>query len=243
MTIKAITTDFWDTIAFYPFTEEIFDERVDHAYGIFRKYDITFETAKMLMKSIYEHFENIWHNHNRTPTTPEMFRRIEDVVGYRFSKNDFSELVEFNEKLIPEKYFHVSSATAEAIRHLSGKFKIVIISDTGFEPGREIRNTLDRAGLLKFFHYCVFSDETGYSKPDERAFRLASEKTGCRPEEMIHIGDRENKDISGARASGMKTLLFTGFRNDDKKDTTADFTAENWQEVIELIDKVKDNAL
>lgn len=238
MTIKAVATDFWDTITLYPFTEEIFDERVEHSYNIFRKYDITFETSKMLMRSIYEHFENIWHNHKRTPTTAEMFRHIESLIGYNFEPDHFTELVSFNEKLIPDKYFKINDDVAEAIRTLSERFKLIIISDTGFEPGSEIRNALHRSGLIKFFHYGVFSDETGYSKPDERAFMLASEKAGCRPEEMIHIGDRENKDISGAKAVGMKTVLFTGFRDEDKNITTADYTAGNWGEIINLLKQV-----
>jgi len=172
-----------------------------------------------------------------------MFKYIENIIGYSFDKNDFTELVEYNEKLIPEKYFTVPEDVVESLRALSSRFRIIIISDTGFEPGREIRNALERSGLLNLFHYGVFSDETGYSKPDERAFRLAAEKAGCVPEEMIHIGDRENKDISGAKAAGMKTLLFTGFRADDKDMTTADFTASNWGEIIKLITQVSENGV
>lgn len=235
LNIKAVTVDFWDTIAPYPFTEEIFQERVEHSSRIFGKYDITFETSEKLMRSIYDHFEDIWHNHRRTPTTPEMFRHIEKIIGTAFDEQDFSELVSFNESLITEKYFDLRADIADSIRKLSEKYKIIIISDTGFEPGRELRKALDKNDLLDRFHYGVFSDETGYSKPDERAFRLASEKAGCRTDEMVHIGDREDKDILGARSSGMHSILFTGFRNDDREITTADFTADNWQEVTELI--------
>lgn len=235
LNIKAVTVDFWDTIAPYPFTEEIFQERVEHSSRIFGKYDITFETSEKLMRSIYDHFEDIWHNHRRTPTTPEMFRHIEKIIGTAFDEQDFSELVSFNESLITEKYFDLRADVADSIRKLSEKYKIIIISDTGFEPGRELRKALDKNDLLDRFHYGVFSDETGYSKPDERAFRLASEKAGCRTDEMVHIGDREDKDILGARSSGMHSILFTGFRNDDAERTTAEFVAETWTELVDII--------
>jgi FMN phosphatase YigB (HAD superfamily) len=52
---------------------------------------------------------------------------------------------------------------------------------------------------------------------------------------MIHIGDRENKDIAGARSFGMQAVLFTGFRDDDLKITTADFTAGSWKEILNLL--------
>jgi HAD superfamily hydrolase (TIGR01549 family) len=235
MKLKALTLDFWDTIAPYPFTEEIFLERVEHSFRIFKNYDISMETSKMLMRSIYEHFEDIWHNEQRTPTTPEMFRFMEKLVSLELDKEHFDELVSYNEKLIPEKYFVLEEETAEAIRKLSGMYKLAIISDTGFEPGREIRNALLSHGLLDCFTYTVFSDETGYSKPDGRAFRLAAEKTGCGFSEMAHIGDREAKDISGAKSCGMKTILFTGLRDEDKKDTSADFTAGSWIEILKIL--------
>ncbi len=234
--VKAISVDFWDTISLYPFTQEIFEERVSHSYGIFRKYDVSEGTSRMLMRSVYDHFEDIWHNHRRTPTTPEMFRHIEKLVGYELRSDDFNTLVEFNEKLITEKYFKIESGIEKALRKLSGKYKLVIISDTGFEPGREIRNALKKLNMLDIFSYAVFSDETGYSKPDIRAFFLAAEKAGCRTDEMVHIGDRESKDISGARDSGMKAILYTGFRSEDEKDTTADVTVSSWEEILNLLD-------
>ncbi|HXK49392.1 MAG TPA: HAD family hydrolase [Clostridiales bacterium] len=243
MKIKAVTVDFWDTIAPYPFTEEIFQERVEHSSRIFGKYDITFDTSEKLMRSIYDHFEDIWHNHRRTPTTPEMFRHIEKLTGVEFDENDFSELVSYNESLITKKYFDLRPEIADSIRKLSEKYKMIIISDTGFEPGRELRKALEKNDLLDRFCYGVFSDETGFSKPDERAFKLASEKAGCRTEQMVHIGDREDKDIIGARSSGMHSILFTGFRNDDSELTTADFTANSWREVTDLISRAADDAL
>ena len=52
---------------------------------------------------------------------------------------------------------------------------------------------------------------------------------------MIHIGDREAKDIEGARSAGMKSILFTGFRDDDLKGTKADFTASDWNEILSIL--------
>lgn len=235
MDYKTVTLDFWDTLAFYPMTDEIFMERVDHASEIFREYDISYETSVMLMRSIYENFENIWHNESRTPTTPESFRFVEKILGYEFKKSHFNELVRYNEQLITEKYFIMTDPASDAVKKLSEKYKLVIISDTGFEPGNEIRNALKRHDLLKNISYGVFSDETGFSKPDKRAFQKASEITGSKFSEMIHIGDREAKDIIGAKSVGMSAILFTGFRDADKNATTADHIAGTWEEILKLL--------
>jgi len=235
MKYKAVTIDFWDTLAFYPMTDEIFTERVEHASQIFNKYDISYETSTMLMRSIYENFEKIWHNECRTPTTPESFRFVENIVGYKFDDEHFNELVAFNEQLITGKYFNLKDSVTDAVKKLSEKYNIIIISDTGFEPGREIRNALKRYDLLEKIRYGVFSDETGFSKPDKRAFSKAAEHAGCVFSEMIHIGDREAKDIIGAKSAGMDAILFTGFRDTDKNSTTADHVAGTWDEVTDIL--------
>ena len=189
----------------------------------------------MLMRSVYEHFENIWHNEFRTPTTTEMFRHIEKLISFELEKDHFDELVTYNETLVPRKYFQVKPDVTNALKILSEKYNLVIISDTGFEPGREIRKALDRQDLLDCFKYGVFSDETGFSKPDRRAFEKAAEVTGSNFAQMIHIGDREAKDIDGARSAGMKSILFTGFRDEDLEGTKADFTASNWNGILEIL--------
>ena len=52
---------------------------------------------------------------------------------------------------------------------------------------------------------------------------------------MIHIGDREEKDIKGAKALGMSTILFTGFRDNYKAITTADVIASSWDEIKRML--------
>ena len=235
MNYKTVTLDFWDTLVFYPMTDEIFMERVEHASNIFRGYDISYETSIMLMRSIYENFEYIWHNENRTPTTPESFRFVEKILGYEFDPEHLRELIAYNEKLVTDKYFSLTDTVAEAEKKLAAKYKIVIISDTGFEPGREIRNALKKHDLYRYITEGVFSDETGFSKPDKRAFHKAAELTGSKFSEMIHIGDREAKDIIGAKSVGMSAILYTGFRDDDKNSTTADHVFGTWEEILDKL--------
>jgi putative hydrolase of the HAD superfamily len=233
--IKTITLDFWDTITKYPFSEDIFMERVEYAHNILEQYELTYERTIELMRLIYTHFEDIWVNEHRTPSTAEMFKNLESNSGVKFREDHFNELVTYNESLVPEKYFNIDTEIIGAIKELSQKYKIILISDTGFEPGKALRKAIAGTGLKDIFKYEVFSDETGYSKPDKRAFELASRISETDLVDMIHIGDREEKDIKGARSAGMYSILYAGFRDNDKDITTADYIVTSWNEILELL--------
>ena len=62
------------------------------------------------------------------------------------------------------------------------------------------------------FDYVITSEEVGIEKPNEEMFRRVIEKTGCKKEEIIMIGDDRVKDVEGAEKYGFRALLF---RNDE----------------------------
>ena len=100
----------------------------------------------------------------------------------------------------------------------------------------KVFNTLDGHGLKKFFQGFAFSDEVGYSKPHADMFLSAARQLGVDVEEMIHIGDRDHNDIKGAQALGMKAVLFTAARDDDKDTTSADAICERHADLPGIID-------
>jgi putative hydrolase of the HAD superfamily len=65
---------------------------------------------------------------------------------------------------------------------------------------------IELLGLRSFFDTIIISDEVGMIKPDPRVFRLACERLGVAPEQATMVGDRFDKDVSGAQGIGMKTL-------------------------------------
>jgi putative hydrolase of the HAD superfamily len=66
---------------------------------------------------------------------------------------------------------------------------------------------LDRAGLGGMLDGVVTSAGAGARKPDPAIFRAALELAGCEPDEALHVGDTEEEDVAGARASGIPALL------------------------------------
>ncbi len=90
-----------------------------------------------------------------------------------------------------------------------------ILSNTGFIHGETLRKILDYYELSNFFSFQLYSDETGFSKPNNKMFELVFDnaikiKTINR-NEIIHIGDNPVADFEGALNVGFQALLY---RND-----------------------------
>lgn len=64
---------------------------------------------------------------------------------------------------------------------------------------------LQKLGIVSNIKYLVTSEEVGAEKPDPRMFQACLNKLNLSPQEVIMIGDSENKDIKGAEAMGIKS--------------------------------------
>lgn len=85
-----------------------------------------------------------------------------------------------------------------------------IVCDVGLTDSLTLRARLEGFGLLDFFDAWSFSDETGWFKPAEEAFRPALEGLGVAADDAAHVGDNERTDIAGAKALGMVAVQYTG---------------------------------
>ena len=88
------------------------------------------------------------------------------------------------------------------LSELSKHYKIGIIANQ--ELGSEQR--LEKLGLLKYIDLVVASAEEGVAKSDLRIFQIALDRSNCKPEEAIMVGDRIDNDIIPANKIGMITV-------------------------------------
>lgn len=128
--------------------------------------------------------------------------------------DELAELIEISGVGVDERPVAGSLEVVERLRRAG--VRLGIISDTGFSPGRVLRGSLSRAGLLHRFEPAAltFSDEVGVPKPNPRIFRAALEALGVEPSQAVHVGDLRATDVAGARAVGMGSVRFTGCYND-----------------------------
>jgi putative hydrolase of the HAD superfamily len=97
-----------------------------------------------------------------------------------------------------------------------------LICDTGYTPGRVVRQLLARFDLLEYLEVLVFSDEVGVPKPHARAFQTALGGLGVGPAGAVHVGDLRRSDVAGARAHGMGSVRITLENDDDDSDPGVD---------------------
>ena len=67
---------------------------------------------------------------------------------------------------------------------------------------------LTALGLDGKIDFLVTSEEAGAEKPSKQIFELMMHKMRLQAGEVLMIGDNMEKDIMGAKAVGMKTLMF-----------------------------------
>jgi putative hydrolase of the HAD superfamily len=127
---------------------------------------------------------------------------------------------------------------AEAIAALAGTYKLGVVSDAIYSPGRCLRQWLEMHDLLQHFDGFAFSDEVGHSKPHRDMFASAAAQLGVEFHDMLHIGDRDHNDIKGPHALGMKAVLFTATRDLDKDHTTADAVCPRAADLPETIRRI-----
>jgi putative hydrolase of the HAD superfamily len=179
MTARAILFDFWQTLFNDSKERDIFGERV----AMIRKFlsecrhdgsaDVegAFERIKL-------RFWEIYHGEQRTPVVSERLGWVMEEIGVTLSNAEMEELAfEFGSmgiRLDPAPTENIK----EVLESLSGRFALGIVSDTGFTPGRVLRQLLERNDLLRYFSAFSFSDETGHAKPHRRQFENALEQMG-----------------------------------------------------------------
>ena len=65
---------------------------------------------------------------------------------------------------------------------------------------------LEKHGILQHIDLVIASTEEGVAKPDKRIFETALERSGCKSENAIMIGDRIDNDIVPAKSLGFHTI-------------------------------------
>ena len=89
---------------------------------------------------------------------------------------------------------------------------ISILSNTAFIRGVTLRKILEDYEIGKYFSFQIYSDEVGFSKPNNKIFDLVFEEVmkikKIERKEILHIGDNTFADFDGALEAGFDAYLF-----------------------------------
>jgi putative hydrolase of the HAD superfamily len=88
---------------------------------------------------------------------------------------------------------------------------ISILSNTAFITGATLRTLIEHYELENYFSFQIYSDETGFSKPNKEIFQLVYNEVksfkSIEKKEVLHIGDNKIADYNGAINFGFDALL------------------------------------
>ncbi len=246
--IRAVTFDLWDTI----FIDDS-DEPKRAAQGLAPK---LVERRNLVQRFLERHepvsrelvdlaydttdaaFRQVWYGQNVTWTVRERLSVLLKGLKRNLPEPEFNELVRLHEGMELAVRPDLAVGVVEALQNLHGKYKLGIISDAIFSPGRALRQLLAHYDLLKFFDAFVFSDEIGCAKPDASVFEAAAGGLGVKPSEIVHIGDRESKDIEGPHVIGARAVLCTVVKDRDSGNTKADAICSDFSQLPGILEKL-----
>ncbi len=92
--------------------------------------------------------------------------------------------------------------TRSVLEELSKRFMLGIIANQSENLSERLRNWQ----IDKYFTTVISSSDYGFSKPDERLFSAALDKSGCASNDAVMIGDRLDNDIMPANKLGFQTV-------------------------------------
>ncbi len=84
-------------------------------------------------------------------------------------------------------------------------------------------------------------DAGGHLKPDPRPYKVALEKLGLKPGEVIFVGDNPNRDILGAKRLGIRTVLakYGEWTAASEKSLRPDFEIGSIRDLLGVLDGLK----
>ena len=112
-------------------------------------------------------------------------------------------------------------------------FSLGLISN-GKTPFQE--DNFKALGLSEYFSSVIVSEAVGLRKPHPEIFQLACQQLGVIPQHCVFVGDHEIADIRGAKALGMKTILFDPQQK--VTSTQADHRVKSFQDILSIL-KIK----
>ncbi len=234
--VKAVTFDFWNTIACEP-PGTMAEARRRAVASACEACDIEVEAELLAvsLEGVVSSYHRSWsagtHFHPREGA--EMLVRALGIEGAA-------------EEMVAEAFLSAGRGASldlspdirSCLAMLSEReIRLGIVCDVGFTGGELLRDFLDREGLLEHFSGWAFSDEVGHYKPSPHIFEAALAALGVQPNETVHVGDLLRTDIAGAKGVGMRTVRYRGLHDDpgSEGEGEAEFVVDSHSEIPDLI--------
>ena len=236
--IRAVTFDLWNTLIE---NRDYTDQRISYLISALEKTGHKFTRGEVseAVASSLAYVYKVWETENyRFVPTKERLDHILEKLSVQLPEDSQQNVIAYFEEIALSDHPRLIKDVKETLERLSPKYKMGIISDSGFTPARILRKIIIKNGIFDFFDTTLFSDETGYNKPHRIMFEKVLSALSVKPSEAIHVGDLLHTDIKGAKAFGMKAawLNYEGKISDGAY--KPDYIAHSLCEIINVLNKL-----
>ncbi len=111
--------------------------------------------------------------------------------------------------------------------------KLAVVTDA---PKLQAWLRLCQLNLHHLFDVVVTFEDTYKRKPDPAPFKITLEKLNIKPEEGMMVGDWAERDITGAKVIGMKTVFARYGDTFGTKNSGADYEIDDIIQLLDIVD-------
>ena len=235
--VLAVTLDYWDTIYLATSDPDRVRRRHESLQGMLRRLgaEVPADEFIRLYKASAAEADRWWRDEHRGYTTADRIRWL--LAQLAIERPEHCEHIARAVEEIDDTLITVPppllEGAADGIRSLASRFKLAVISDTGFASGRAQDRLLERDGLLEHFTATIYSVDVGHSKPRSEIFHRALNALGVDAANAIHVGDIERTDVAGALAVGMRAIRHDQVRSGGS--TAAEYVSTSYENLEEYL--------
>ena len=168
--------------------------------------------------------------HDISKLRVESLKALSDEVGVDYGWIDEAFDVFFHARQQVELYADVEPV----LDILSAEYTLVAVSDGNAD--------ISLTGVDRWFDDAVSAAEVGHQKPHPLVFETAMSRAGADPDETVHIGDDQHRDIFGACEAGIRAVWINRSDSDWKHtECEADHHIRSLTELPEILRKMQYN--
>ena len=237
--LRAVTFDCWGTLLVEQDAAQAHALRVDAVARVARRAEVALsqDAARAALDAAWRRHWDAWHAQRATGAVEIAGWVLESLA---LESGAQRELAPALARALAEASLESEIAALEGSRETlewlaAAGIRRALVCDTGFSPGRVVRQLLARAGLLDLLEVQAFSDEVGVPKPDARIFEHALGALETSPAAALHVGDLRRTDVAGARRLGMRSVRIRHHFDDPSEHADADHVADSYAHLRELL--------
>jgi len=240
--LSVITIDFWNTLLSNLGSERRQQLRELALKEVLIRENVPFDERNFstAFDAVLEQFKSIWFTEHRTLLTHEITALLLQQFNCTPTKESLDYLTHNFSVGVVQDPPELLPQVEKSLEILSKDFSLGVVSDTYFSPGKQLREVLKHHDIMRYFTSFSFSDETGVSKPHQKAFTVVLNNFNSTVNESLHIGDIRKTDILGANVLQMDSILYTG--NPTPFTTSLDDTSiiptyecTSWDDIVSTI--------